>query len=424
MATFAIINTGTATGATGPDTLTYNATTGTGVLLENMTGDFATGYAGLFDGTGTNNGTFTGIELFVFNDSAGGADKLFLGDGNDSVNAGAGNDSIAGFGGNDTIHGGAGVNALGGDAGNDSITAGNSFDYAYGGDGDDIINVGVGLDYIDGGAGNDRWFGDLSGVTGAAAINLNLGMKPLLVDGRIGGIESMNTKFGAGNDQIALHKTSGMGDTVLGGAGNDRVTAWMGGTDSLNGNGGARDMLVLTGTSLVNGVNLVATTGSLATGFSGSATDGTNTVTIVDFELFRFTGVGSGNDTVKTGDGGDQLAGAGGNDLLSGGGGLDALLGGAGADTLTGGNQADRLTGNAGNDVFVFARNANQGRDKILDFTNGEDKIQIAGGSMADVKITSASAGASTLVTLDSGTQITLLGVSSATINAADFLFV
>ncbi|UOO76342.1 Ig-like domain-containing protein [Neisseria sp. Dent CA1/247] len=59
----------------------------------------------------------------------------------------------------------------------------------------------------------------------------------------------------------------------------------------------------------------------------------------------------------------------GGNDNLSGGAGNDILFGGAGNDTLAGGEGADK---------FVFLANSNSGKDQILDFQAGTDKVVFA----------------------------------------------
>jgi Ca2+-binding RTX toxin-like protein len=68
--------------------------------------------------------------------------------------------------------------------------------------------------------------------------------------------------------------------------------------------------------------------------------------------------------------------------ILSGVAGSDRLLGGAGNDRLAGGLGADRLTGGAGADAFVFAaasETPRAGRDAILDFAHGIDRIDLRG---------------------------------------------
>lgn len=109
-----------------------------------------------------------------------------------------------------------------------------------------------------------------------------------------------------------------------------------------------------------------------------------------------------GADTVTGGAGADVVRGGQGDDLLAGGGGNDQLFGDMGNDTLTGG---------AGADTFHFA--AGGGHDRVTDFNPAEgDRIQIDGGAHYTV----SQVGADTVVTLDSGDQITLAGVQKASL--------
>ncbi len=92
----------------------------------------------------------------------------------------------------------------------------------------------------------------------------------------------------------------------------------------------------------------------------------------------------AGNDTLKGGSGADTLLGGSGRDLLNGGGDNDTLKGGGGADTLTGGLGQDAMTGGAGNDRFDFNSLGDSQvgaglRDKIFDFIQGQDKIDLVG---------------------------------------------
>lgn len=87
---------------------------------------------------------------------------------------------------------------------------------------------------------------------------------------------------------------------------------------------------------------------------------------------------GNGKDTLFGGEGNDTLDGGNGNDMLFGGVGDDMLFGSNGNDILNGNEGNDTLNGGNGNDVFVLA--VGNGTETIQDFTNGEDKIGLAGG--------------------------------------------
>jgi predicted extracellular nuclease len=92
---------------------------------------------------------------------------------------------------------------------------------------------------------------------------------------------------------------------------------------------------------------------------------------------------GNGDDRLVGDDAADPLAGPdAGGDTLEGANGDDVLWGGGGADVLIGGRGDDVLTGGAGTDLFVFDSRG-FGRDRIEDFTSGEDRIDLGGLGLA-----------------------------------------
>jgi Ca2+-binding RTX toxin-like protein len=81
--------------------------------------------------------------------------------------------------------------------------------------------------------------------------------------------------------------------------------------------------------------------------------------------------------------GGAALAGGAGDDVLIGTAGNDLIEGGPGNDTLIGGIGRDTLIGGEGNDIFVLEANGAGSlalADIIVDFTPGEDRLQLSGG--------------------------------------------
>jgi len=83
---------------------------------------------------------------------------------------------------------------------------------------------------------------------------------------------------------------------------------------------------------------------------------------------------------VYGGGGNDYLSGFDGIDILFGGDENDTLAGGLGNDTLGGEAGADLQRGDAGFDVFTIALlsdSTNTAFDRILDFTQGQDHVDI-----------------------------------------------
>ena len=130
---------------------------------------------------------------------------------------------------------------------------------------------------------------------------------------------------------------------------------------------------------------------------------------------------GAGDDRLSGGAGKDKLVGGAGDDRLSGGRGNDRLKGGAGDDVLDGGAGNDRLKGGAGSDVFVFSA----GRDVVLDFTPGEDVLDLSDAAgietFEDVQDAARERGNKVVLDLDEG-RLVLKGVEFADLGADDFL--
>ena len=102
---------------------------------------------------------------------------------------------------------------------------------------------------------------------------------------------------------------------------------------------------------------------------------------------------GSGNDTLSGAAGNDVLAGGAdadliiggdGNDVLQGNDGRDRFFGGAGNDVITGGDDTDLMAGDAGadrfdfNDFNEFLGQSGPGQDRITDFAQGQDVIDLS----------------------------------------------
>jgi len=277
-------------------------------------------------------------------------DRIFAGDGNDTVRPGLGDDSIeAGFG-NDLVQAGVGDDTVFGGAGNDWIEGNEGNDVIVDTIGSNTIKGGIGSDTITGG-GQSVIYGDLAGVgdlpdqayPGIYTADANPTNNADLIFGGDGGAQI----FG-GDDSDTIFGGIGA-DLISGGADDDTITSGAGNDSVLGGEG---DDTV-----------------------EGGAGDDT------------IHGEGAGNPSPELADDAGDLVPANNRDVLSGGAGNDAIFGGddddtlnggAGADALNGGLDDDLVNGDAGNDVLV----GGQGNDTLV---GGADRDVITGGNAGDL---------------------------------------
>lgn len=246
------------------------------------------------------------------------------------IRMGAGMDTVIGSADDDEIHGEAGDDRLFGLDGDDLLFGGAGEDRLFGGAGDDTIFGGTNGDAIHGGSGDDLLYGE-------------------------GGADLIYG--GPGNDSIYGGTAE---DTIYGGSGDDEI---YGGANADQIWGGSGNDLIYGGT----GFDTVYGGAGNDTLYGGSADD------LLDG--------GSGDDVIYGGTGNDTLRGSLGNDTLFGDEGDNLMFGGSGDDVIHAGTGLDIIYGGNGADVFVWtdpAQSAWNFRDVIMDFTPGEDRIDIS----------------------------------------------
>ena len=138
--------------------------------------------------------------------------------------------------------------------------------------------------------------------------------------------------------------------------------------------------------------------------------------------------VGGKDDDVQFGDAGiDIVWGNLGNDTLDGGDGADQVRGGQGDDVLTGGAGDDYVSGDRGNDTEsggagadLFHTSQDAGIDKVLDFhVSDGDRVMLDPGTTYRL----SQVGADTVIDLDPGSQMILVGVSLNSLSATTIFF-
>jgi Ca2+-binding RTX toxin-like protein len=258
----------------------------------------------------------------------------------------------------------------------------------------------------------------MSDATNGVDIDLSAG---LINDDGFGNAETIKVVDNGGQLEVYASRFD---DTIVGSNLDERFILHQG-NDTLDGGGGTD--LVRYDRGGVEAVNVNLTTG-IATGtwYGQAFTDSLNN--IEDIRGSRnaadtLTGDAQANN-IKGRGGDDFLFGKTGNDVLQGDDGNDKISGGKGKDTVIGGNGDDILTGGNAGDAFVFNAALDEGRDKITDFQDGIDRIQIEGASFADLTIQKHGGGSSTKIILDSGTEIIVQNIIKADIDIGDFVFV
>ncbi|MEL6496111.1 MAG: hypothetical protein AAFQ41_13470, partial [Cyanobacteria bacterium J06623_7] len=245
-------------------------------------------------------------------------EELFGSDRFENIQALGGNDTVNSGAGNDTVDGGEGDDIIIGSSGDNSLAGGAGNDVVEGGDGADTLLGDSGADLLTGLSGNDN----LAGGSGNDTLNGDNGADLLNGDD---GDDVLNS--GNGNDNLA------------GGEGNDTLDG-----------GNGRDIL-----------------------FGDNGSD-----ILIAGEGDDYLAGGESNDTLNGGSGNDTLSGGNGDDRLVAGDGNDLLLGGNGNDFLDGGSGIDLLEGGSGDDLFMLRNDG--GRDTIIDFDLGGDRLGLADG--------------------------------------------
>lgn len=291
-----------------------------------------------------------------------GADIIYTGGGNDTVNAGSGNDIVYGINLNGdteaaatstkTINLGSGNDTYYGSNAKDTVsTTGtnteNDTNHIYLGAGNDNFTGGDGIDIVDGG----------SGATGGLS-DINSGSMT----------DSENTTneihLGGGNDRY----TGGIGvDKVWSGSGDDVINTGAGSDKVYTTDGSSED---------TNTINLGAGDDTFDGGAGIDIVDGGSSE---DNEANENTiNLGAGNDRYTGGKGKDIVHGGADDDRIWGGDGENKLYGDEGDDHLYGGKDKDIIEGGAGDD-YIY------GYDGLNELSGGSGNDHIYGGKDKDI---------------------------------------
>ena len=380
------------------DNVTVNGTNGADVF----------GVAGDAGGV-TVFGLQAGVNIFF----ADGDDRLTLNGlgGDDVINA----SSLEADGIKLTMNGGLGQDILIGGEGNDLFNGGDGNDTALMGAGDDSFtwNPGDDNDTLEGQDGFDTMI--FNGSAAAERIDIFANGGRVLftrdianVTMDLNDVERIDFNALGGADIVTVHDLSGtdvvevnvnLASTLGGNAGDGQADSVI-----VHGTGGD-DVALIFGDA--SGVSVVGLAAQVNITRSEAALDRLHIVAGDGDDVIEASGVAAGTIGL----------------VLDGGNGNDVIVGSDGDDVLIGGPGDDVLIGGAGNDVFDFG----EGDDiEIQDFTAGQDKIDlraVVGAQRFESVLAHArDAGGSTVFDFGDGAELTLAGISVASLHAEDFL--
>lgn len=219
-----------------------------------------------------------------------------------------------------------------------------------------IITVGDHV-IVNGTDGDDTITVTVDPATGQQVVTIN-GVSHVVPPG-----QEVVVRGGSGNDTITVPQGGGVGFTILGSGGADRITGGDG-SDTVLGLDGDDEVDAGAGDDRVSG-------GAGQDYLNGQGGDD------------RLSG-GEGRDTLYGLSGDDELIGGAEQDYLEGGTGQDSLSGGAGNDVLSGGDGDDSLRGGSGDDVTYAGR----GQDTTVGGTGADTANGEAGDVNVDVETT------------------------------------
>ena len=288
----------------------------------------------------------------------------------------------------DTMHGNNVANNLRGGAGDDTLKGWGGNDRLIGGVGGDVLDGGTGVDTVD-------YSGSTEGVKVRFIVNR------LAEGGDAAGDTYVAIENAVGSNLRDYILGSSDANNLVGGLGNDQIIGGAG-ADRLDGGGGTGDHLNYYSSNAAVTVNL--TTNMVSGGHATSD-------------------VISGFEWVTGSAFGDALTGSSAANRLYGRDSADTLTGMAGNDLLNGGTGHDTLTGGTGADIFVFT-DAGFNQDKIMDWEDGIDKLDMRSLGLTFASFTESQSGANTVLTLISNNlhKITFMNTLTSEIDAGDFL--
>ena len=386
----------------------------------------------------------------------GGAGNDLIGNGTNSYSTligGAGNDTVYvdHNAKNALLNGGAGNDSLGvfdssnvtliGGAGNDTVTlsgASNTMINYSSGDGNDVIH---GYKYTDtiniagGTYSTQRSGSDFVITVGNGKINLKKYSGKVKIQGKFSNIDSTSVTLKnsdaatytatstiktinassrtkaikiTGNSLANSIKGGSGADTLIGGKGNDTLMGGSGNDIFVYSNGDGNDVIA----DFTSGQDKIKITGAKISKTSVSGSDviltvGSGSIRVKNAKNKQLSIYNNSNSLTNTLIGGttsNSIVGSIGNDVLKGDSKANTLIGGKGNDTLTGG---------AGKDVFIYANG--DGKDVIIDYTAGQDKIKFTSGTISR----SAIKGADVVLNIGSG-SITLKNAKGKSITVVD----